>query len=264
MSAATIDLNCDMGERDDAAGIAEDLALLEFVSSANIACGGHAGDEQSMMRTVTAAMKRGVALGAHPGYPDRANFGRIECDMTGLALEDSIAAQVDAIARIIDRCGGTLAHAKPHGALYHAAMRRREIAESVARGVERVDRSLIMVGQAGASALDVWRAMGFRVAAEAFADRRYEADGSLRARQEMNALIDDPRQAAVQVVRIAAGSGVLTLAGEVVQVQAETIGLHSDTPNVTAIARTVRDALTNAGFAFKRCGDEGESSAHHQ
>jgi UPF0271 protein len=248
MNTATIDLNCDLGERDDKPGIAGDLALLEIVSSANIACGGHAGNEQSMMRTVRAATDRGVALGAHPGYPDRENFGRVSFAMSALDLENSISAQVDALLRIVVRHGGELTHVKLHGALYHSAMRRREVAEAVARGVARVDRSVFLIGQAGAPALDVWRGLGFRIAAEAFADRRFEANGSLRAREEVDALIKDPQQAADQAVRIATGLGVLTQAGEQVALQAETIGLHSDTPNAVAIAQAVHDALERSGI----------------
>lgn len=251
MSGTTIDLNCDLGERDDAAGIAQDIALLELVTSANIACGGHAGNEQSMVRTVTAAIERGVALGAHPGYPDRKNFGRAPCTMSLQELEDSIAALVDAFLRIIDRCGGKLSHVKTHGALYHAAMRQREIAEVVARAIARIGVPVILVGQAAAPALDVWRAMGWRVASEAFADRRYEADGSLRDRREADALMDDPQQAAAQAVRIAQGRGALTAAREIVPLQADTLCLHSDTPNAIDIATAVRAALKQAGVALR-------------
>ncbi|HKQ47913.1 MAG TPA: 5-oxoprolinase subunit PxpA [Phycisphaerae bacterium] len=248
MTAATIDLNCDLGEREDAAGIAADLALLECVTSANIACGGHAGDERSMVRTVAAAMERGVALGAHPGYPDRAHFGREAFAMALAELDDAMAAQVQALQRIVVRLGGALTHVKLHGALYHAAMRQPEIAEAVARGIGRLDQSVILVGLAGAPALEAWRAMGFRVAAEAFADRCYESDGSLRDRQELAALIDDPQAAAAQAVGIAMASGLLAREGGFVNIQAETIGLHSDTPHAVDIARAVRTALTHSGI----------------
>ncbi len=251
MKRATIDLNCDLGERDDVRGMAEDMALLDLVSSANIACGGHAGDDQSMARTAAAAMERGVALGAHPGYPDRENFGRVSCEMALQALEDSIAAQVDAILRIIDRCGGELTHVKPHGALYHAAMRQREVAEAVAKGIAHTGLCVVLVGQSASPALDVWRAMGWRVASEAFADRRYETDGSLRARHETDALIDDPSQAAAQAVRIARGLGVTSAGGGMVNLLADTICLHSDTPNSVSVARAVREALAREGIGIR-------------
>jgi len=255
VNTGTIDLNCDLGEREDPLGIAGELAILDFVCSANIACGGHAGDERSMARTVAAAMERGVALGAHPGYPDRTNFGRVPCEMPVRELEELIAAQVDALLEVVVRYGGELTHLKLHGALYHEAMRRRETAEAVGRGVERIGTPLLLVGLAGAPALEVWRAMGFSVASDAFADRRYESDGSLRPREEHHAIIDEPAAAAAQAVRIAKGLGALTLAGGIVGIQADTICLHSDTPNATSIARIVHDTLTREGIrllAFRR------------
>lgn len=246
MSAASIDLNCDLGEREDAAGIAEDLEILSIASSANIACGGHAGDERSMLRTATAALERGVALGAHPGYPDRESFGRVRREMTSGEIEDSVAAQVEALARIVARCGGKLSHVTPHGALYHDAMREREVAAAVARGVRRVSDAVLLVGLAGAAALDVWRAMGLATVAEAFADRRYEPGGSLRPRGRPGAMIDDPAEAAAQAVAIATGKEIRDAAGGFLSVRAETICVHSDTPGAVRIARAVREALLRA------------------
>ena len=196
-----------------------------------------------MARTVAAALELGVALGAHPSYPDRQNFGRLALGMALPQLEETIAAQLNALLQIVLRHGGELRHVKPHGALYHAAMRRAEIAEAVARAVARFNLPLVLVGQAGAPALAVWRNMGFHVAAEAFADRRYETDGCLRNRNQPDALIENPDETAVQAVRIATGAGVLSLTGAVVPVQANTICLHSDTLNAVANARTVREAL---------------------
>lgn len=251
MTAGTIDLNCDLGEREDALGIAADRELLRSVSSANIACGGHAGDEASMTRTVAAALEHGVAIGAHPGYPDRQNFGRVTLEMALPLLEDAIAAQVHTLLQIVLRHGGELTHVKPHGALYHAAMRRAEIAETVAGAIARFGLPLTLVGQAGAPALTVWRDMGLPVAAEAFADRRYEPDGLLRDRNRARALHDSPVEAASQAVRIATGAGVLTLTGVAVPVQADTICLHSDAPNAVASARAVREALVRAGIQIQ-------------
>lgn len=245
---ATIDLNCDLGECDEPSAIAGDMALLDIVTSANIACGGHAGDEGSMERTVISAMERGVALGAHPSYPDRANFGRVECVMDLRALEECIVRQVEAFMGIVARRGGRLTHIKPHGALYHAAMRQRETAEAIARATVRAGATAILVGQAGTAALEVWRAMGVSVAAEAFADRRYEADGSLRARSKAAALIDRVEEAAEQAVRIATGAGVKSTSGSVVAVAADTICVHGDTPHSSDIARAVRAALADAGI----------------
>lgn len=249
--AFAIDLNCDLGERGDEAGIGIDRELLRLVSSANIACGGHAGDDESMIRTVAAAIESGVALGAHPSFPDRPNFGRVAVELPTPQLMDVIAAQVDALLRVVMRHRGRMTHVKPHGALYHAAMRQADVAETVARAVARLGVPLILVGQAGAPALDVWKSMGFPVAAEAFADRRYEADGALRDRRHANALLGTSDETAQQAIRIATGAGVPTLAGTLVPVQADTICLHSDTPDAAARARSVRDALVLAGVRIQ-------------
>jgi UPF0271 protein len=251
VNTRTIDLNCDLGERDDPSGIASDLAILDLVSSANIACGGHAGNEQSMARTVRAAMERGVALGAHPGYPDQANFGRAAREMSAASVEELVVLQTDALLQIALRCGGRLTHLKPHGALYHDAMRRREIAEAVARGAGRIGVPLRLVGLAGAPALEVWRAMGFPVAAEAFADRRYEQDGSLRARSHDDAVIVDAGQAAAQALRIAKGLTLMSGGGISAGRQVDTICVHSDTPAAALTIRHIHDALILEGFRIE-------------
>lgn len=251
MNQTTIDLNCDLGERDDAAGIACDLAILDVVTSANIACGGHAGDEQSMLRTVTAAMERGVALGAHPGYPDRRNFGRVDFPIAQEALEDSVSTQVDRLLRMIDRCGGTLTHVKPHGALYHDVMQQPDVAETFVRGIARVVTSVTLIGQAGAPALDIWRSTGWCVAAEAFADRRYQTDGSLLPRNETEAVIEDAAMAAAQAVNIAQGLGIRIAPCAVLDIAADTICVHSDSPNAIETARMVRVAIERAGICVR-------------
>jgi UPF0271 protein len=246
--ARTIDLNCDMGESDEPARVAADLALLEIVTSANIACGGHAGDRASMERTIRAATERGVAIGAHPSYPDRANFGRGEQDLSARAIEATVAEQIGELASVARSLGATLSHVKPHGALYHAAMTRMDVAEAIARGTERVDRGLALVGLAGAGALERWRKLGFIPAAEAFADRRYEPDGSLRSRAKPGAMIQDAAEAAAQAVGIALGRGVVASNGARVEVRAATICLHSDTTGAVEIAREVRRGLEGAGI----------------
>ncbi len=251
MIARTIDLNCDLGECNDAAGVANDLALLDIVTSANIACGGHAGDERSMERTVVEALRRGVALGAHPGYPDRANFGRVACAMDKQALEDSIAMQIEALLNIAQQHNGAITHVKPHGALYHAAMHQRDIAELIASAMKRVGLSAILVGQANAPALAIWRGMGLRVASEAFADRRYEPDGSLRARTKPDAMIEVPGEAAQQAVLIANEARVITCNGQSTPLVADTLCLHSDSPNALDNAHEVRDALMRSGIACR-------------
>jgi UPF0271 protein len=224
-----IDLNCDMGETDDAA---HEAALMEYITSANIACGGHAGDAVTMERTARLALTRGVRIGAHPGYPDRANFGRIEIAMTPEAIADTVYAQIMHLAEVVLRLGGTLFHVKPHGSLYNAAIRNREVARAIALGAARWNPRATLFGLAGSPMLDVWRAMGMAVAGEAFADRRYEADGTLRSRQFPDALITDPREAAAQALRFAR------------QGLADTICVHGDTPGSVEILKSCRKALT--------------------
>lgn len=246
----TIDLNADMGEDDTRLRDGTDLAVLDSITSASIACGGHAGDEHTMRETARAAMARCVAIGAHPGYPDRANFGRIErTDMPDAEIEASVAGQVDALARIVRALGGTLAHVKPHGALYHAAMAREPVARAVARAVLALDPALILVGLAGAPMLDLWRSMGLRVAGEVFADRVYEPGGLLRSRTLPGAVITDPAAAAAQALRLVRAEGVITAAGAAIPVpRAQTLCLHGDTPGAPAIARAVRSSLEADGW----------------
>ena len=224
-----IDLNCDMGETDDAA---HEAALMEYITSANIACGGHSGDAVTMERTARLALTRGVRMGAHPSYPDRANFGRLEIAMTPEAIADTVYSQIIHLDEVVLRLGGTLFHVKPHGSLYNAAIRNPDVARAIALGTARWNPRATLFGLAGSPMLDVWRAMGMAVAGEAFADRRYEADGTLRSRQFPDALITDPREAAAQALHFAR------------QGLADTICVHGDTPGSVEILKSCRQALT--------------------
>lgn len=243
----SIDLNCDLGE--DPACLERDIALLDIVSSANIACGGHAGDESTMRAIVRAARdsRGGVKIGAHPGYPDRANFGRVEMPLALSDLRSQVSDQIASLARIARSEGASIHHVKPHGALYHAAMMRREVAEAVADGAAHADPSITLVGLCGAPALDVWRSMGFAVLAEAFADRRYESDGSLRSRSAADAMITDPDEAAEQARSIAMLGRARSVDHRFVRLTADTLCIHSDTPNSIDIARRVRLSLESDG-----------------
>jgi UPF0271 protein len=224
-----MDLNCDMGELEDAR---HEAALMEYVTSANIACGGHAGDEASMERTARLAMARGVRIGAHPGYPDRANFGRVEMPMSAADIERMVHGQIERLDAVVRRLGGRIVHVKPHGALYNVAVRNREVARAIAAGVAAWDPNVILFGLAGSPMLEVWRQMGLEVAAEAFADRRYEPGGTLRPRQFADALITDPPEAAQQALRLAR-EGL-----------AQTICVHGDTPGAVDILKACREALS--------------------
>ena len=243
-----IDLNCDMGEVPEAVTNGTQELLLPHLTSVNIACGGHAGDPQMMQATIKQALRWHVAVGAHPGYADRANFGRVELDIPPRAIADSVFDQVRALAEIAFGCGARVMHVKPHGALYNQAAKSREIARAVADGVARWRQDTILVGLAGSQMLDVFRDAGFRVAAEAFGDRRYEPDGRLRSRKFDDALISDPEEAARQALRIMEQGKALSAGGKEVVVDAQTICIHGDTPGAPKIAAAVAQTLRNAGI----------------
>jgi len=227
----TIDLNCDLGELDDAA---LEAGLMEHITSANIACGGHAGDEAAMQRTVRLALDRGVSIGAHPGYPDRANFGRIEIAMSEDEIERTVLWQIGRLEAVAGRLGAHIVHVKAHGALYNVAVRNYAVARAIGAAVRRWNPRALVFGLAGSPMLDVWRAMGLQVRGEGFADRRYEPDGTLRSRQLADALILDPAEAAAQAVRLAREAGM------------ETICVHGDTPGAANILQACRRALQAA------------------
>jgi UPF0271 protein len=236
----SIDLNCDLGE--EPGERARDEELLALVSSVNVACGGHAGDAASMEHFARAAARLGVALGAHPSYPDREHFGRRELELGALEIAAGVAAQIGALREVAASCGTELRHVKPHGALYNRAARDESVAVAIGEAVRRIDPRLPVYGLAGSAALAVWRGMSLPVVAEAFADRRYEGDGTLRARRQDDALITDPAAAARQAVAIAVENRIDTAGGRV-DVAAQSICVHADTPGSPAILRAVRAAL---------------------
>ena len=234
-----IDLNCDVGELPVAIADGSQEALMPSLSSVNIACGAHAGDEQTMRATVEQALRFNLAIGAHPGYRDPANFGRLEWNLPPDILADTVFEQVLKMAEVAALAGARLTHVKPHGALYNQAARDKDVAKAVAAGVSHWGKGVVLYGLAGSRGLEAYREAGFQVAAEAFADRRYESDGTLRSRKHDGALIRDPAEAASQAVRIAE-QGV-----------AETICIHGDTPCATQIAAAVAIALRDAGFVVQ-------------
>jgi UPF0271 protein len=246
----SIDLNCDMGELPEAIADGTQELLMPSFTSVNIACGAHAGDERTMKTTIEQALRWNVAIGAHPGYPDRANFGRLELDLSTEAIANSVYDQVQALAEIAATCGAVVKHVKPHGALYNQAVHNRQLAQAIADGVARFSRGLVLVGLAGSAMLDVFRDAGFAVAAEAFADRRYEPDGTLRSRKLDDALIRDSNEASQQALSIAKESCVTASNGRKVTVQAETLCIHGDTPGAPKIAVAVAATLRKAGIAL--------------
>jgi UPF0271 protein len=242
-----IDLNCDMGESFGRYCVGDDEALMPFISSANIACGLHAGDPLVMGRTVRLAREHGVGIGAHPGFPDLQGFGRRGMQLTPEEAEAFILYQIGALAAFAKATGAELVHVKPHGALYNLATRDRPLAEAIARAVARFSRQLILVGLTNSLLVEAGLEASLPVACEAFADRAYEADGSLRSRRLPGAVLKDPAQAAEQAVRIARDRTVIAHTGEEVPMRAETLCLHGDTPAALTIARAIRQALTSAG-----------------
>jgi 5-oxoprolinase (ATP-hydrolysing) subunit A len=250
MSDIFIDINADLGESPEALANVSDLELMRYITSANVACGGHAGDVTTMKQTLLAARGLNVLVGAHPSYPDPTNFGRIQMALSPEELERTVSVQITSLVEIAKELGMRVVHVKPHGALYHAT-RDRETALAVGRAVVKIDPTLIMVGQAGSQSLTFWRDMGLRCAAEAFADRAYEAEGTLRNRKLPGALLDTPERAAHQALDIALWQRVTTTGGCELPITANTICIHSDTPGAAAIAREVRHQLTAAGVHIR-------------
>lgn len=241
----TIDLNSDLGE-----GAGHDAEIMRFVTSANIACGAHAGDERTMRETVELALRRGVSIGAHPGYPDRANFGRLPMQMDPLALIEEVAGQVRALREIATGAGARLAHVKAHGAMYNQAERDPAIASAIASGIYDDARgaSLLVFAPPGSAMLDRALAMDLRVAREGFVDRAYEADGTLRSRRLAGSLHTDPKVAAAQAVSFVKDGGVRAYDGSFLRLEVDTLCLHGDTPGAPAIAAAVREAFAREGI----------------
>lgn len=237
-----MDLNSDLGER-----AAPDAALLAIVTSANVACGAHAGDAEVMRATVREAHRLGVAIGAHPGYADREHFGRRELGLAPDEIEALVASQVRALLDVCTREGARLRYVKPHGALYNRAVVDAEAARAVARAVLAVSPRLMLLGLAGSAMLREGERLGLRVAGEAFADRGYRADGTLLPRGTPGAILTDPDLVAARAVRIAEEGVVEADDGSLVRLRADSLCVHGDTPGALALAAAVRERLTTAG-----------------
>ena len=249
-----IDLNADVGESYGAWAMGDDESLVPLVSSANVACGAHAGDPLVMQRTVELAKRHGAAVGAHPGYADRDGFGRRELELPAEELRASLLYQLGALDAFCRLAGVQMHHVKPHGALYNRAARDRDLARTVAQAVHEFDARLVLVGLAGSLLLEAGREAGLAVAAEAFADRAYEPDGSLRSRRLPGAVLESAEAAAEQAVSIATLNRLTAYDGTTVEVRAETICLHGDTPGAAEYARQVRMALEQAGVTVAPLG----------
>jgi 5-oxoprolinase (ATP-hydrolysing) subunit A len=246
-----IDLNADVGEGYGPWPMGQDEALIPLLTSVNIACGFHAGDPPTMERTIRRALEHGVAIGAHPGYPDREGFGRRDLEMSAPELEAAVLYQAAALAGMTAAAGGALGHVKAHGALYNRAALDAGVADPIARAARRLadglGRALILVGPPRSAAAAEAAASGPPFATEGFADRAYEADGSLRSRRLPDALVTDPAAAAAQALALVGERGVRAADGSWLPLDIETLCLHGDTPGAVAIARAVRTALEAAG-----------------
>jgi UPF0271 protein len=254
VARASIDLNADVGESLGPWSMGEDAGLIPLVSSVNIACGFHAGDPVTIGRTVELAVAAGAAIGAHPGYPDLVGFGRRDMDLAAAELEAAIVYQAGAIAAFAHGAGTELRHVKVHGALYNRAAADPKIAETIARAVRRVSPDLVLFGLAGSALLDAGRAAGLSVASEAFPDRAYEPDGSLRSRRLPGAVLTDSAAIAERAVAMARDGVVRAADGSTVMLAADTLCLHGDTPGSVDHARAVRAALEAAGVRVAPVG----------
>lgn len=242
-----IDLNCDIGE-----GIGNENLLMPLISSANIACGFHAGDEMEMRRMVTLCLRYNVAIGAHPSFPDRENFGRREMIFTCEEIQQFITEQLTVLSNISATSGGKLHHVKPHGALYNMAVKDISLAACIAKTVKDFDDSLIYYGLSGSVMIDEAIRLGLLVAREVFADRTYQQDGSLTPRTVNGALITDDVEAVKQVMQMINEKTVTARNGNRIPIQADTICIHGDGPNGVELAKSINAGLHAAGIQIRR------------
>jgi UPF0271 protein len=246
-----IDLNSDLGESFGPWPMGQDAALMDSISSANVACGFHAGDPGAMRATIALARDKGVAIGAHPGFQDLVGFGRREIKASPAEVEDLVLYQVSALAGMAAAQGVRLQHVKAHGALYNMACRDRALADAIAKAVASFDRSLILFGLPNSELLRAGEAAGLPIAAEVFADRAYDPDGSLTSRTKPGSVIHDTQQVVERAVKMVKEQKVIAVDGSTISLRADTICLHGDTPGAADHARAVRAGLENAGIAVR-------------
>jgi UPF0271 protein len=244
-----IDLNSDLGESFGAYTIGMDERVLEVITSANIACGFHAGDPNVMQKTVTLALKNNVAIGAHPGLPDLIGFGRRNIAITPQEAYTMLVYQIGALGAFVKAEGSQMRHVKPHGALYNMAAANEKLAEAVAEAVYKIDGELILFGLSGSWMIKKARALGLRVAEEVFADRSYQNDGSLTPRGQPGAMISDEEKSLTQVLCMVKGGIVKTLSGEIVPIKADTICVHGDGEHALEFSRKIKERLIAEGVA---------------
>ncbi len=249
-----VDINCDLGESFGAYRLGVDEEILSFVTSANIACGFHAGDPTVMRKTVQLALKNGVAIGAHPGFQDLPGFGRREMNLTQQEAYDLVVYQIGALQGFVQSEGGKMQHVKPHGALYNMAAKSTDLSEAIAEAVYKVNPQLILFGLAGSELVKAGHRLGLHTAQEVFADRTYQSDGSLTSRRQPNALITDDNQAVAQVIRMIQEGKVRSVQGVDVPIQADTVCIHGDGAHALVFARLIRQQLQASNITLRAVG----------
>jgi len=238
-----VDLNCDLGE-----GAGNDIEIMPFISSTNIACGYHAGDEETMNRIIELAIKNGVSIGAHPSFPDMENFGRKEMYLDEHVLYDIIVLQIQVLDTIAESAGVSIHHVKPHGALYNMSAKDPAMAAVIARAVRDIDPELVFYGLSGSHLINEAKNMGLKTASEVFADRTYQEDGSLTPRSQAGALIETEENALQQVLQMIKKGTVQTISGKTIPIVAETICIHGDGKHAAAFAKKINEALKLEGI----------------
>ncbi|MFG6113880.1 LamB/YcsF family protein [Halobacillus sp. MO56] len=250
-----VDLNCDMGESFGTYQKGRDEEILDYITSANVACGFHAGDFTTMRKTVAMALEKGVGIGAHPGLPDLMGFGRRNIDISPEEAYELVIYQIGALNGFVQSEGGKMQHVKPHGALYNMAAKRQDLSEAIAEAVFKVDSELVLFGLAGSELVKAGKKAGLRTASEVFSDRTYQEDGSLTSRKEKNALLTDYEKAVNQVIRMVKEKKVHTVQGKDIEVQADTICIHGDGENALDFAKYINQALKESGIETTKIKD---------
>jgi UPF0271 protein len=249
----SIDLNCDMGESTNLwpHSIEKDFELIKYISSINIACGYHAGDKDTMILLAEAAIKNNVAIGAHPSFPDKENFGRTNMDLPPQRIYEIVSDQISLLNGIVKAQGGRLHHVKPHGALYNMAAKDRLIADTICKAVKDFDSEIVLYGLCGSELIKAADETSLTSCSEVFADRTYQDDGNLTSRTSPNALIDDADQSAKRVLQMINNDSVVTYSGKIISIKAETICIHGDGSRAIEFAKKIHHALLQNGIFIK-------------
>ena len=245
-SKQTVDINCDMGE-----SIGNDEAIMPFISSSNIACGYHAGDEETMKRTIDLCLKYNVVIGTHPSFPDRENFGRTDMHLPSSQVYEMVVKQIRLLDEIANTAGTSLHHVKPHGALYNMAARSSQLAAIIVLAVKDVNEKLILYGLSGSHLISKAKAIGLKTASEVFADRTYLDNGKLTPRSNPNALISDADKAVQQTLQMVKEGNVTTVTGKIIPIIAETICIHGDGKYAVTFAKQIHESLEKEGIKIR-------------